>query len=217
MLASEYGAAEEKKRKEEEAEVFSAKMNSRYNNQEQQRLEERAQDQYNHQYNKHPERTQHPDFKKHLQSPKERFEGAVRKASGKMLSSAHTAVKKSAEYIRRKSAERKAYISSPAYQKIKEEKRRARLQRKAEFARKSQSKNNTSSQPRPQFRGGFSLFNEQPKKKKSVPFQLGGIGGSMPSLFAPAPQKKSKRSKKPKNPGGIIDSVPIIGGGFGGI
>jgi hypothetical protein len=42
----------------------------------------------------------------------------------------------------------------------------------------------------------------------------------MPSLFAPAPQKKSKRSKKPKKPGnigGIIGSVPVIGGGFGGI
>ena len=39
MLAPEYGAAEEKKRKEEEAEAFAAKMNAKYNNQEQERFE----------------------------------------------------------------------------------------------------------------------------------------------------------------------------------
>lgn len=212
MIAPEYGAAVEKRKKEEEAEAFAAKMNAKYNNQEQQKFAERAEDKYYHQYNKHPERTQHPDFKKHLQTPKERFESTVKKVGRKTLSSAHTAVKKSIEYIKRKSAERKAYISSPEYQKIKEEKRKARLQRKEEFARRLQS-HKSNPQPRPQFMGAFSLFNEQPKKKKPTPFQIGGIGGSMPSLFA-APQKKSKRSKKPKNPGGIIGSVPVIGGGF---
>ena len=39
MLAPEYGAAEEKRKKEEEAEAFAAKMNSKYNNQEQMLLE----------------------------------------------------------------------------------------------------------------------------------------------------------------------------------
>ena len=63
MLSPEVGAAEE--RKKEEAEAFAQRMNSKYNSQEQERFENEAQDKYNHQYNRHPERTQHPDFKRY--------------------------------------------------------------------------------------------------------------------------------------------------------
>ena len=79
MLSPEVGAAEEKRKKEEEAEAFAARMNSKYNNQEHERFENEAQDKYNHQYNKHPERTQHPNFKKHLLTPKERAARGAKK------------------------------------------------------------------------------------------------------------------------------------------
>ena len=105
MLAPEYGAAEEKKRKKEEAEAFATKMNSKYNNQEQERFENEAQDKYNHQYNRHPERTQHPDFKKHLLTSKER----AAKAAKKTLSTLRKAASSSSSYIHKKVAERKVY------------------------------------------------------------------------------------------------------------
>ena len=200
MLAPEYGAAEEKKRKEEEAEAFAAKMNSKYNNQEQERFEDRAQDKYNHQYNRHPERTQHPDFKKHLLTPKER----AAKAAKKTLSKLRKAAGSTSSYIHKKAAERKAYIQSPQYKALQAKKKQERAKRREAFNNK------------PHTAAGFSLFAPQPAARKPAR----PANNSMPSLFAPAPQKKSKRSKKPKNPGtmgGIIGSVPVIGGGFGGI
>ena len=200
MLAPEYGAAEEKKRKEEEAEAFATKMNSKYNNQEQERFEDRAQDKYNHQYNRHPEKTQHPDFKKHLLTPKER----AAKAAKKTLSKLRKAAGSTSSYIHRKAAERKAYIQSPQYKALQAKKKQERAKRREAF-------NN-----QPHTTAGFSLFAPQPAARKPAR----PANNPMPSLFAPAPQKKSKRSKKPKNPGnigGIIGSVPVIGGGFGGI
>ena len=200
MLAPEYGAAEEKRKKEEEAEAFAAKMNAKYNNQEQERFEDRAQDKYNHQYNKHPERTQHPDFKKHLLTPKER----AAKAAKKTLSALRKAASSTSSYIRRKAAERKAYVQSPQYKALQAKKKQERAKRKEAF-------NN-----QPHTSAAFSLFAPQPAARKPAR----PANNPMPSLFAPAPQHKSKRSKKPKNPGsmgGIIDSVPVIGGGFGGI
>ena len=200
MLAPEYGAAEEKKRKEEEAEAFATKMNSKYNNQEQERFEDRAQDKYNHQYNRHPEKTQHPDFKKHLLTPKER----AAKAAKKTLSKLRKAAGSTSSYIHRKAAERKAYIQSPQYKALQAKKKQERAKRREAF-------NN-----QPHTTAGFSLFAPQTSARKPAR----PANNPMPSLFAPAPQKKSKRSKKPKNPGnigGIIGSVPVIGGGFGGI
>ena len=200
MLSPEVGAAEEKRKKEEEAEAFAAKMNAKYNNQEQERFEGRAQDKYNHQYNNHPERTQHPDFKKHLLTPKER---AARGAK-KTLSTLRKAASSTSSYIRRKAAERKAYVQSPQYKALQAKKKQERAKRREAF-------NN-----QPHTATGFSLFAPQPAARKSARH----TNNSMPSLFAPAPQHKSKRSKKPKNPGsmgGIIGSMPVIGGGFGGI
>ena len=200
MLSPEVGAAEEKKRKEEEAEAFAAKMNAKYNNQEQERFENEAQDKYNHQYNRHPERTQHPDFKKHLLTPKER----AAKAAKKTLSKLRKAASSSSSYIHKKVAERKAYIQSPQYKAMQAKKKMERAKRREAF-------NN-----QPHTATGFSLFAPQPAARKSAR----PANNLMPSLFAPAPQKKSKRSKKPKKPGnmgGIIGSMPVIGGGFGRI
>lgn len=203
MLAPEYGAAEEKKRKKEEAEAFATKMNSKYNNQEQERFENEAQDKYNHQYNRHPERTQHPDFKKHLLTPKER----AAKAAKKTLSTLRKAASSTSSYIHKKAAERKAYIQSPQYKALQAKKKMERAKRREAF-------NN-----QPHTAAGFSLFAPQPAARKPAR----PANNPMPSLFASTPQKRSKRSKrskKPKNPGnmgGIIGSVPVIGGGFGGI
>ena len=200
MLAPEYGAAEEKRKKEEEAEAFAAKMNARYNNQEQ----EKAEDQYDHQYNRHPERTQHPDFKKHLLTPKERAATLAKKTLSKLRKAANS----TSSYIRRKAAERKAYIQSPEYKALQAKKKQERAKRREAFNDRLKNTRNTST--------GFSLFAPQPAARKPAR----PANNPMPSLFAPMPQKKSKRSKKPKNPGnmgGIIGSMPVIGGGFGGI
>jgi hypothetical protein len=234
MLNSEYGAAEEQKRKEQEAQDFAARMNAKYNN----NSTQRATDEYDRRYGN--PKTETPDFQKYLQTPAER----IRTGTSSFLRSAghyiKTAAQKTSSYTKKKSAERKAYLSSPEYKQKQAEKAEARKERKenfrkrmAESKKRYQQQNgiNRPTHQRQQGNQGFSLFgpstggfgfpqqSQTPRRKAQNNFQIGGIAGSVPSLFE-APRRRAPKAKKGRNQyrqrrpprGGIIDSMPVIGG-----
>ena len=200
MLSPEVGAAEEKRKKEEEAEAFAARMNSKYNNQEQERFENEAQDKYNHQYNKHPEKTQHPNFKKHLQSNSERIKSTTKNIASSIGSTIKKGAGKSARYVQKKIQERKAYMQTDEYRQKKAEKARKRKQ----FVKNLQKRMNNNSNP---LFGGYMQPSQPPQQSKRPRKQMNPLFGGtyqMPSsdfFFGPKPKPqrkmKLKRNKKP--------------------
>lgn len=241
-------AEEAAARKEQEAQDFAARMNAKYNN----NSTQRATDEYDRRYGN--PKTETPDFQKHLQTPVERIRtgtSSFLRSAGHYAATAasyaghgiKTAAQKTSSYTKKKSAEHRAYISSPEYKQKQAEKAEARKERKenfrkrmAESKKRYQQQNGINSptyqrQHPSRQNQPFSLFGpspggfgfpqqpQNPRRKAQKGFQIGGIAGSVPSLFE-APRQRAPKAKKGRKQyrqrrpprGGIIDSMPVIGG-----
>lgn len=208
MISTDYGAAEEKKKKEQEAQDFASRMNAKYNRSD----TDKAMDEYDRQHGN--PKTQLPSGEKHLASSSERVKTAVKKTASKLVSKTHS-------YLSKKIAERKAYLKSPAYKKKLKEREEKKAKRKEEFKKKMAA--SRSKQPPMSLMGGLGggMFGpQQPSRKSQKQPQNAGIFGndnSWMNLGFSQPQKTSNKQKKgkrkrkpPVNGYSIVDAMPRI-------
>ena len=232
---------EENKEKEEEARRFAEKMNKKYNNKEYEEFENKAEDEYSRKFSKHPEKTEHPEYKKHLSPASERLAYRLKHGARKTAEASKRLVGSAKAEIKRKLEERKAYLSSPEYKQKQAEKKRERQKRAEQFranlkaklaSKPSASKSSASKKQKAMAPFGFDLFavsNAPKAHKNQSEFSLFGEPVKKPAKekekkkasqlqndfglnFDYLFSPKGKRNKKKPPIGGIVGGVPPIFG-----